>query len=383
MAEQAKKMKEGFLANMSHEIRTPINGIIALTHIMKDTDLSTEQKNILNLVSISSESLLGVINDILDMSKIEAGKFSITRGETNLHYLTKSVCDILRFKSDEKSINLSYDLDENVPQFIYADSLRLNQILMNLLSNAVKFTENGHVRLKVKASERKADKIRISFMVEDTGIGIPYDKLENIFDVFSQAEANTASKFGGTGLGLAITRQLCELKGGTLTVNSMLGKGSVFTFTNQFTVIKDHAEHRDRRDLEPIVPFEKEVRVLLAEDNAINQFAAKNILKKWNVAMDIAGTGDLAFQMLKDNDYDLILMDLYMPGMNGYETTRRIRSEMSGYKKSIPIIALSAAVLEEDVNEAMAAGVDDAVSKPFNPNILFNKMKQLLDRKKV
>jgi PAS domain S-box-containing protein len=380
MAEHTRKMKEGFLASMSHEIRTPINGIIALTHILRETTLSEEQRKILDLVSLSSESLMGVINDILDLSKIEAGKFSIVRNDTDLYHLVRSVCEILRFKAAEKSITLTCEIGENVPQFIFADSLRLNQILMNLLSNALKFTERGGVKLSVVlVGKPETNRAELAFSVEDSGIGIPNDKLGHIFDSFSQAEDNTASKFGGTGLGLAITKQLCELKGGKLSVSSILGKGSVFTFVNAFTVLENKVSELKEK-YEVIVPFEKPVRVLMAEDNSINQFAARNILKKWNVEMDIADTGEIAFDLMGQNEYDLVLMDIYMPGMDGYETTRKIRSEMPDGKKNIPIIALSAAVLEEEISGARKAGVDDVVSKPFNPNVLYSKMKQLLNR---
>jgi PAS domain S-box-containing protein len=378
LAEQARKMKEGFLANMSHEIRTPINAIIALAHVLKDTGLSKEQSHILELISVSSQSLLGVINDILDLSKIEAGKFSIVRGDTNVRVLAKNVTDIMKYKADEKNLSLILNVDETVPALVHADSLRLNQILMNLLSNAIKFTEKGYVNLEIKVSERKADKVKLMFIVEDSGIGISADKLEHIFDSFAQADDDTSMRFGGTGLGLAITKKLAELKGGTLSVKSMIGRGSVFSFSNWYTIV-DTTEHKRITEEEiEIIPFEKPVRVLMAEDNAINQFAARNLLKRWNVEMDIADDGQIAFEKLQQKDYDIVLMDIHMPRLNGYEAARKIRDELPEPKRSVPIITLSASVLENEIRAAHDAGMNDVVSKPFNPKILYAKIKGFL-----
>jgi PAS domain S-box-containing protein len=380
LAEQAKRMKEGFLANMSHEIRTPINAIIALAHVLRDTGLSKEQSHILELISVSSQSLLGVINDILDLSKIEAGKFAIVRGDTNVRALARNVTDIMKYKADEKNLSLILNVDEMVPALVHADSLRLNQILMNLLSNAIKFTEKGYVNLEIKVSERKADKVKLLFIVEDSGIGISADKLEHIFDSFAQAEDDTTMRFGGTGLGLAITKKLAELKGGTLSVKSMLGKGSVFSFSNWYTIVDTTENKRVMDDEVEIVPFEKPVRVLMAEDNAINQFAARNLLKRWNVEMDIADDGQVAFEKLQQKDYDIVLMDIHMPRLNGYEAAKKIRTELPEPKRSVPIITLSASVLENEVRAAHDAGMNDVVSKPFNPKILYAKIRAYLQQ---
>jgi PAS domain S-box-containing protein len=376
LAEQARAFKEEFLANMSHEIRTPINGVISLTEILSQSDLSKDQREILNLISTSSQSLLGVVNDILDISKIEAGKFKIVRNETNVRALVRAACNLLKYKAQEKGISLKYHIDDAVPALIMADSLRLNQILLNLLGNAMKFTDRGSVNVEVKADAPKGNKIVLRFMVEDTGIGIPQDKLEVIFENFTQATDATSQRYGGTGLGLTIVKRLAELKGGTLHVQSRLGKGSIFTFQNSFEIAEIKQE-TEPAEIE-IIPFVKRLQVLLAEDNYVNQFAATHILNRWNIDVDVAETGTQVLEKLRANDYDLILMDTYMPEMNGYQAARKIREEFSGQKAAIPIISLSAAVMDSERQEAINSGMNEIVNKPFNPEELYLKIKSLI-----
>ncbi|MBD8491301.1 response regulator [Echinicola sp. CAU 1574] len=378
VAEQTKKIKESFLASMSHEIRTPISGVIALTKTLKNTDLSEEQAKTLDLISISSQSLLGIVNDILDLSKIEAGKFSIVRTEIDLLHLVKSVCDLLHHKADEKNLELSYEIDENVPSHIFADALRLNQILMNLLSNALKFTEKGFVKLMVKSIDSEDDEIVLSFIVEDSGIGISPEQLEHVFEEFSQADSNITHRYGGTGLGLSITKKLAQLKGGTLNVSSTLGKGSQFAFTNKYKIIKNNELKKDNQQDAVIEPFEETINILMAEDNMINQFAAKHIMKNWNIHLEIAETGSDAIKKYQKGDFSIILMDMYMPEMNGFEATKFIREEMEKSSNRIPIIGLSAVALEEDIKKAKEAGVDEMISKPFEPLKLYEIIKKHL-----
>ncbi|MBE9583055.1 response regulator [Mucilaginibacter sp. JRF] len=378
-AEMGKKIKENFLANMSHELRTPINGILGITNLLRKTEVNEQQINMLNLLEVSSQSLLGVVNDVLDISKIEAGKFSIIRAPNNLHEIVKSVYGLLKFKADEKNIEFEFDMAPDVPEHIMADSLRLNQILMNLLSNAIKFTERGFVRLSVKVLEKTSTKSKIEFCIADSGIGIAANHLSKIFDSFEQAEDDTSIKFGGTGLGLAIVKKLAELKGGELQVSSKVGEGSEFKFINWYTLTEMPKEKQVRRPAENLLPFEN-VSILVAEDNMVNQFMISKLLKDWNVSADVVDNGRKVLDKLKQGDYDMILMDTHMPEMDGYQAAKAIRMDFEGPKRSIPIISLSAATLDYEQKEALAAGMDDVLSKPFQPYQLHEKISKLLKK---
>ena len=378
LAEQGKRIKENFLANMSHEIRTPINGIIGLINLLSQTEIDEKQAEMLSLLKISSTSLLGVINDILDLSKIESGKFRITRGETNIIEICNAVVNLLGIGAKEKNIELFIDLDPNLPQKIIADSLRLNQILMNLIGNAIKFTNKGSVTLKVEILDKKGNNLSIKFTVIDTGIGIAKENIDKIFEVFEQADEQTTVKFGGTGLGLSIVKNLAKLKGGTLSVESEEGKGSMFAFTNWYEVVSSPTpvEVEQPKNL-ALLPFTN-VKILLAEDNPINTFLIVKILKTWNIAVDVVENGEDAIAKLKENDYDLIIMDTYMPVMNGLDAIRLIRSGAVPEKEDIPIISFSAAVMESDKKIAMDAGANDILDKAFNQKLLHEKITGLL-----
>ena len=379
-AELGKKIKENFLANMSHEIRTPINGIIGLTHLMKNTTLDAEQANMIYLMEVSSKSLLGIVNDILDISKIEAGKFKIVRSETNIIKLAQSIIDLMKFAVKEKGLELIINTDPALPEVIIADALRLNQILMNLLSNAIKFTIKGSVTLDVKVLATRDKQVQIQFMVIDTGIGIAAESLNKVFDSFEQAEDNTAQKFGGTGLGLSIVKKLSELKGGELSLSSELGVGSKFWFTNWYDIVA--VKENKAIPAIDIIKFEN-ISILVAEDNAINQFMMTKILKNWGIEPVIAEDGSKALEKLRDRYYDLILMDTHMPVMNGLEATARIRQDFDEPKCSIPIISLSATIVEEEEQAARDAGANDILSKPFDPAVLYFKIKTLINETKA
>lgn len=376
-AEYGKKVKENFLANMSHELRTPVNGIIGITSLLLTTDLNEQQKNMLDLLETSSRSLLGVINDVLDISKIEAGKFNIVRTPNNIYDLIKSVFDLLKFRADESNIEFLLEIDNNVPQNLMIDSLRLNQILMNLLSNAIKFTPRGYVKLKVSVMQKHNDKVRLKYSIEDSGIGVPADRLNKIFDSFEQAEEDTGNKYGGTGLGLTIVKKLAELKGGELVVTSQLGRGSIFNFINWHTIAaKPTAKMSDKSD-KVLSPFNN-ISVLVAEDNMVNQFMLSKMLKNWNIDAEIVDNGRKVIDKLKAKNYDLILMDTHMPEMNGYEAAKTIRVDFEEPKRSIPIISLSASSFGHEQEQALAAGMNDVLAKPFQPYQLHEKMSRLL-----
>jgi PAS domain S-box-containing protein len=377
-AEYGKKIKENFLANMSHELRTPINGVIGLTQLLRKTPMNDQQLSMLELLETSSQSLLGVINDVLDISKIESGKFNIIRAPNNIREVTASVFQLLKFKADEKMIDMLLDIDPNLPEYMMIDALRLNQILMNLLSNAIKFTDIGHVKLKVSVLDSDKDRLKIKFSVEDTGIGIPEEKLSKIFDSFEQADIDTASIYGGTGLGLTIVKKLVELTGGELNVSSQIGNGSIFNIINWITIAeKPESKKENTAGNKKLSPF-NHLSVLVAEDNMVNQFILSKMLKDWNVNVEMVDNGRKLIEKLHQQNFDIILMDTHMPDMNGYQAAKAIRMDFEEPKRSIPIISLSAAALDHEKEEAISAGMNDVLSKPFQPHELHDKIQKLL-----
>lgn len=377
-AEQGKRAKENFMANMSHEIRTPINGIIGLVHLLKQEQLTEDQKEIIGLLDISSNSLLGVINDILDLSKIEAGKYSINFAETDIKDLATQAANLLNIKALEKHICLKLDIDENVPRYIMADSLRLNQIFMNLLSNAVKFTNEGEVIFKIEALEEKTNTVFLKFSVIDTGIGISEDNIKTIFHSFEQIENVHTRVYGGTGLGLSIVKKLAELKGGELDVKSQLGKGSSFSFTKWYKTV-DKAEEIAPKVPEKLTGLDG-LRILVAEDNSINVFLIVKILNDWKVQTTVVTNGAAALEALEKESFDLVLMDTYMPVMNGLEAIQKIREGHIPGKEKMPIISFSAGVLDSDKETAKKVGADDIIGKPFKIGVLHEKITKLVKK---
>ena len=376
IAEEAVKSKQQFLSNMSHEIRTPMNAIIGFTNVVLKTDLDESQKEYINAIKESGDALIVLINDILDIAKVDAGKMTFEKTAFSLSNSIATMLHLFEAKIVEKKLELHHDYDATIPLNVIGDPMRLRQIILNLMSNAVKFTSKGKIAICLRLVDQDTEKVTIEFLITDTGIGIPKNRLADIFNNFEQATVGTSNSFGGTGLGLAIAKQLVELQGGTITVNSEEGKGSDFSFVLTFDKIKSEVKAiKEEVKLFQEIPQETrttgKVKVLVAEDIALNQLLIKIILLDFGYEIDMANNGKEAVEKLQKNTYDIILMDLQMPVMNGFEATRYIRNELNS---NIPIIALTADVTSVDVEKCKAAGMNDYVSKPIDEKILYNKI---------
>ncbi|GIV34604.1 MAG: hypothetical protein KatS3mg031_2139 [Chitinophagales bacterium] len=372
MAEMASKTQEQFLSMVSHELRTPMNAVIGLTNLLLEENPRPDQAENLKILRFSANNLLALINDILDLSKIEAGKLDIAPKEFELNQVLSLIRQTHGIRAKQKNLELILQVSDSIPAVLIGDDFRLSQILNNLVSNAVKFTDQGKVQISVSGKKITDTYAELEFSVSDTGIGIPADKLPHIFEAFSPASMHTNRIYGGTGLGLAITRKLIELQGGSITVHSEAGKGTTFTFTIPYKVStkKSLPRHQEVHDYSAF----NSIRVLLVEDNRINQKVAVKFLKKWDAQVEIAENGQEAISKLQSDAFDLVLMDLQMPVMDGYEATRLIRSNPD--LKHIPIIALTASAMSHEREKAFEAGVNDFICKPFVPSEFYGKIAQ-------
>ncbi len=375
-AENAVKFKQQFLSNMSHEIRTPLNSILGFAKVLLKTKLSPEQTEFLQAIKTSGKTLNLLINDILDLAKVDAGKMTFENQPFEIRESITTILHSFDLKIKEKNLELVNEYDSKIPVILLGDSLRLNQIILNLVNNAVKFTHHGKIKISSKLLTETEHNVAIEFAITDSGIGIDDDKIDSIFNLFEQAELSIANTYGGTGLGLAIVKQLIENQGGSISVSSKIGEGSTFSFILPFgkTDIKSEEENE-------IIKLDSEIkslRILVAEDVPLNQFLINIILSDFGFEPEVVGNGKLAIEKLQTNTYDIILMDLQMPEMNGFEATEYIRKTM---KSQIPIVALTADVTTADVAKCQKFGMNDYISKPINENLLYSKIVELVKRK--
>lgn len=370
VAEIAVKAKQQFLSNMSHEIRTPMNAIVGFTRVVLKTELTAKQKEYLNAIKTSGEALVILINDILDLAKVDSGKLTFEQTPFRLSASISAMLNLFDLKVQERNLELIREYDHSIPAVLVGDPIRLHQIILNLVSNAVKFTEAGKITVGVRLIEQDNQTATIEFSISDTGIGIDEASLTSIFNAFQQASSDTSRVYGGTGLGLAIVKQLVESQGGTIDVNSQVGEGSTFSFRLSFKRTNELLPAETGVTFVADAGSDK-ISVLVVEDVALNQLLMKTLLEEFGFEMEIAGNGKVAIEILEKKNYDIILMDLQMPEMDGFEATHYIRNSM---KLDVPIIALTADVTTMDMKKCKEIGMNDYISKPVDEKVLYGKI---------
>ncbi len=369
VAEKAALAKSEFLSVMSHEIRTPLNAIIGTIMLLQYQDLAPDQRELLNVMEISSENLLSLINDVLDFSKLEEGKIIFAERNVNVLHFLKNIKMANQVKAEEKRNRIKITYDDDIPEFLVCDDVRLGQILNNLISNAVKFTKDGTITMRVEMQAQTKTDVDLLFSIEDTGIGIPKEKQALIFERFTQANNNITREFGGSGLGLTIIRRLLQLQGSEIFIESEPGIGSKFFFTLKFKKSTSEIREEAKQSGTENRPDLSGKKILLVEDVEFNVMVAQRMLRNWNAEVDLAENGAIAVDKVKAHQYDLVLMDIQMPVMDGYTATSNIRK----FNLDIPIIALTASVITTDIEaKAIQIGMNGCLSKPFNPNTLYS-----------